>query len=243
MADRQRIEEASRKKGRKISPEIIEQLLGFAGPGAIKRIAGVPGLSVFLSKSTPSKGRFPASKDLKEALKNIDEQFDRINRPANISRPNTIAGKELRKNIGGKRPPDTELEALALRKQQAQRIARTKGLREVGSRKSSLEDLVELKFTKRGRLTKKSSGAITKTINPVFKRFPKALRHRVMKLNLDATDTGDFGRAPVVVKSTSSSDTITIRGLGGKDITKVFDKNSTGEAIRWLTRQLDKLES
>ena len=124
MADRARIETTSRKKGRKISPELIEQLLGFAGPGAIKRIAGVPGLSVFLSKSTPSKGRFPASKDLKEALKNIDEQFDRISRPANISRPNTIAGKELRKNVGGRRPPDTELEALALKKQQGQRTAK-----------------------------------------------------------------------------------------------------------------------
>ena len=84
---------------------------------------------------TTSTGRFVNRKEALEIAKRSGQTKNPVFRDriaaeeaikpaANISRPNTIAGKELRKNVGGQRPPDTELEALALKKQQAQRARR-----------------------------------------------------------------------------------------------------------------------
>ncbi len=123
MPHRTVVEEASRRRGRKISPEIIEELLGFAGPGAIKRIAGVPGLFVGLSKATPGAQRFPVKSTLTEALEQSRKVATRQSKKANENRPIPFPGAG-RRNVGGQRPPDTELEALALRKQQGQRTAK-----------------------------------------------------------------------------------------------------------------------
>ncbi len=131
MPHRTVVEEASRRRGRKISPELIEEILGSLGPGAIKAVTGVPKIFIGLTKGTPvgeglAGSRFPVRKTLDENLESAFS-FAKRARPgsgANIDRPSTIAGKKIRKNIGGRRPPDTELEALALRKQQAQRTSR-----------------------------------------------------------------------------------------------------------------------
>lgn len=117
MAHRTAVEEASRKRGRKISPELIEELLGALVPGAIKSIVGVPGLFVGLSKAGGAKGRFPARASLEEGLESANTLAKRLTGKANINRPNTISSEGLRANVGGKRPPNTELEALALRRQ------------------------------------------------------------------------------------------------------------------------------
>lgn len=108
MPHRKAVEEASRKRGREISPELIEELLGALVPGAIKSIQGFPGKIIL-------KGR------------NISSPLLAGSRKAgtNLNRPLSLSKDELRRNIGGKRPPDTELEALALQKQLAQKVAKS----------------------------------------------------------------------------------------------------------------------
>ena len=154
MPHRTVVEEASRKRGRKISPEIIEELLGFAGPGAIKRIAGLPGLGLRLEGKAISRPAGQAAEDLgqnTDTIKQLIKQRRRKLSKANIDRPNTIAGGERRANVGGQRPPDTELEALALNKQQG--LARIRAKKEFFEREStrtindpaSQKELVELR--------------------------------------------------------------------------------------------------
>ena len=120
MPHRERIEALSKKGGRKISPELIEEILGSLGPGVIKAVAGVP--KIFISSTlsgapTGSLGRFPTTLNVNEALKASGIAGRRIQKRANIDRPNTISSEGRRANVGGRRPPDTELEALALQKQ------------------------------------------------------------------------------------------------------------------------------
>ena len=128
MADRARIEATSRKRGRKISPELIEEILGALGPSVIKAVAGVP--KIFISSTlsgapSGSLGRFPTTLNVNEALEASGIAGRRIQKRANIDRPSTISSEGRRTNVGGQRPPDTELEALALSKQKAQRTAQT----------------------------------------------------------------------------------------------------------------------
>ena len=146
MADRQRVEEASRKRGRKISPELIEEILGALGPSVIKAVAGVP--KIFISSTlsgapSGSLGRFPTTLNVNEALEASGIAGRRIQKRANIDRPNTIAGGERRVNVGGQKPPEAELEALALSKQKAQRAE--KGIR--ATRKEGFKQRTE--FTER----------------------------------------------------------------------------------------------
>ena len=173
MADRQRVEEASRKRGRKISPELIEQLLGSLGPGVIKAVAGVP--KIFISSTlsgapTGSLGRFPTTLNVNEALKASGIAGRRIQKRANIDRPSTISSQGRRANVGGRRPPDTELESLALKKQQAgvteragketrKRVLRSqteKALQEQSSGGRRIKRVAELQ----GEITRLSKGGI-----------------------------------------------------------------------------------
>ena len=112
------LERGAQRKGKSIREITFEEFMnspamGFGGAGAIKAIRGVPGVGIKLGGKQLSKPKgFRSKEPAKER--------------ANIDRPNTIAGGELRPNVGGRRPPDTELEALALNKQQAQRARRQK---------------------------------------------------------------------------------------------------------------------
>jgi len=116
------LERGAQRKGKSIREMTFEEFMdspamGFAGPGAIKAIRGLVGTGLGAKVSGKELFKPGASFEAKAAL---------TGKRANIDRPNTIAGGELRKNVGGKRPPDAELEALALRKQQAQRARRQK---------------------------------------------------------------------------------------------------------------------
>ena len=134
MAHRQKVEEASQRRGRKISPELIEQLLGFAGPAAIKSITGLPNIGVRLAgKQLVKKETLSGLKDLVNPDRLSKSSRAAVRNRANIDRPSTIAGGERRANVGGRRPPDTELEALALKKQVGQtRVRQEKALRKEG---------------------------------------------------------------------------------------------------------------
>ncbi|KKK58666.1 hypothetical protein LCGC14_3042150 [marine sediment metagenome] len=127
------LERGAQRKGKSIREITFEEFMnspamGFGGAGAIKSIRGVPGLRVQLPRNIPMEKDFPVAgtANREEILKTFDKQAIRAGNRANISRPNTIAGGERRANVGGRRPPDTELEALALNKQQAQRVRRQK---------------------------------------------------------------------------------------------------------------------
>ncbi|KKK80082.1 hypothetical protein LCGC14_2827040 [marine sediment metagenome] len=125
MADRARIEATSRKKGRKISPELIEEILGSLGPGVIKRIAGVPRIGLRLGGKAISRPVGQAADDLgqnTDTIKQLISQRRRKLGKANINRPSG--------SPAGKRPPDKELEALALKlRDQARKIAQGKEAR------------------------------------------------------------------------------------------------------------------
>ena len=143
MPHRTTVEEASRKRGRKISPEIIEELLGFAGPGAIKSIGGIRNIGVRL------RGKQLVEKEALTGLKNLVNP-DRLSKSdraairsrANIDLPNTISEVGLRKNVGGRRPPDAELEALALKKQKS-KLTTAKQLEERNKRIRAIKKAIE----------------------------------------------------------------------------------------------------
>ena len=112
------LERGAQRKGKSIRETTFEEFMdspamGFGGAGAIKMLRGVPGIGIKLSGKQLSKSKgFRSKEPAKER--------------ANIDRPSTIAGGERRANIGGQRPPDTELEALALNKQQVGGVAKTR---------------------------------------------------------------------------------------------------------------------
>lgn len=117
MPHRTAVEEASRRRGRTISPELIEELLGSLGVGTIKSIRGLIGTGL---------GAKVAGKELFKPGASFEQKAALTRSRANIDRPSTISSQGRRSNVGGQRPPDAELEALALSKQKAQRIAKRK---------------------------------------------------------------------------------------------------------------------
>ena len=135
MASREALAKAMRK-GRAISPEIIQQVFdAIAGFGAIKSVAGVKGLRLRLGgKQIAKPETFRSKVGLPEKVRKTRQDIEHFTRTSETSK---LAGvPTLRKNIGGKRPPNKELEALALRKQQAQRIAKEdKAMRKEGIKK------------------------------------------------------------------------------------------------------------
>ncbi len=64
------------------------------------------------------------ARSFEKFMKKVDTLFDDL-KPKNLNRSSSISEQGLRKNIGGQRPPNAELEALALRKQEATRISQT----------------------------------------------------------------------------------------------------------------------
>ena len=122
MADPVKFRETIRKRGRKISPEAIQAILDALGPGVIKSVIGVgSGLFGVLKGKSFIKGGKPSSRV-------IEKSKTQENLP--------VSKTGLRRNIGGRRPPDTELEALAIRKQQAQKIAKEdRAMRKEGIKK------------------------------------------------------------------------------------------------------------
>ncbi len=134
MADRARIEEASRKKGREISPELIEEILGALGVGAIKAISGISNLGVRLGgKQLVKKEAFSGLKNIVNPDRLSKSDLAAVKSRANLNRAASVSEEGFRRNIGGKRPPDAELEALALQKQGAQRVKRPNAIRELQS--------------------------------------------------------------------------------------------------------------
>lgn len=108
----------------------IETVMSFVGPGAIKSIRGLPQLGLRLGGQAISRPLGQAADDLgqfTDTIKQLVKQARREKGKANINSPVSL-GTGLKRNIGGRRPPDTELEALALRKQQAQKIAKARKL-------------------------------------------------------------------------------------------------------------------
>ena len=137
------LERGAQRKGKSIREITFEEFMnspamGFGGAGAIKSIRGVPGLRVQLPRNIPMEKDFPVAgtANREEILKTFDKQAIRAGNRANISRPNTIAGGELRKNVGGQRPPEAELEAAALFRQRAPRLERAR----IEAKKEFLKD-------------------------------------------------------------------------------------------------------
>ncbi|KKK77142.1 hypothetical protein LCGC14_2856560, partial [marine sediment metagenome] len=124
------LERGAQRKGKSIREMTFEEFMnspamGFGGAGAIKSIGGIRNLGILLEgKQLVKKEALSKLKDVVNPDRLSKSDKAAVRNRANIDRPNTIAGGELRKNVGGQRPPDTELEALALQKQQAQRARR-----------------------------------------------------------------------------------------------------------------------
>ncbi len=110
-------EHSRRLKGKSLH-EIFENSIGagFAGAGAIKAVRGLSSrIGILLGGKQVTKS----------GLRKIDKGSILSKEKSNLNRSSTISEEGLRKNVGGKRPPDAELEALALRKQEAAKIAKT----------------------------------------------------------------------------------------------------------------------
>ncbi len=96
---------SKRMKGRSLQ-DIFESSIGAGfGAGTLKSIRGVPNIRLRL----PNKGN---PRQVADKPTNLE-----FPAPAHLNRSASLSEEGLRKNIGGKRPPDAELEALALRKQ------------------------------------------------------------------------------------------------------------------------------
>ena len=114
------LERGAQRKGKSIREITFEEFMnspamGFGGAGAIKAVRGLVGTGL---------GARVAGKELFKPGASFEAKAALTGKRANIDRPNTIAGGELRKNVGGQRPPDKELEALALKKQQVKALRR-----------------------------------------------------------------------------------------------------------------------
>ncbi len=151
----------------------LDMIMGFAGPGAIRKVLGVPAKITIRGKAiTPKR---PAD------TKTTPEGF---RSRANTSREGSISEVGFRRNIGGKRPPDAELEALALRKQQAQRVAREdKAMRKEGFKKRTKS------FEEEGGSMELSPDVLKKSVSDIVKNIKqKKLKdeERLRKLLEDA---------------------------------------------------------
>ncbi len=137
MADRKRIEQLSKERGSEDLQAALDFIMGFAGPGAIKRIAGLPGLGLRVEGKAISRPRGQAADDLgqnTDTIKQLISQRRRKLGKANINRPSG--------SPAGKRPPDAELEALALQKQKA-KITTAKQLEERNKRIRAIQKAIK----------------------------------------------------------------------------------------------------
>lgn len=151
MASREAVREASRKRGRAISPELIEEILGSLGPSIIKKIIGVPNVFIGFGKNIKGADRFPVKSTLAEALGNMERIAGRMSKKANVNKP-------LESVKGGQRPPNSELEALAVAKQQAAKIKKAdRATRKEGIKKR------------------------TKSFEDEFPKVPRTLRQNLIK--------------------------------------------------------------
>ncbi len=162
------LERGAKRKGKSIRETTFEEFMnspamGFGGAGAIKLLRGVPGIGVKLGGKQLSKPKgFKSKEPAKER--------------ANIDRPNTIAGGERRANVGGQRPPDTELEALALQKQQAGRGIKTKSPSRISDKVVELRrDLLRLS-------DEALSGRLQGTLNKADLSRVKSIQRRLKAL-------------------------------------------------------------
>ena len=98
---------SKRLKGRSLQ-EIFESGPGAGfGAGTVGSVRGLaPGLGITLGGRQVTKG----------GLGQIDKTAI-TSKKSNLNRSASISEEGFRRNVGGKRPPDAELEALALRKQ------------------------------------------------------------------------------------------------------------------------------
>ncbi len=109
---------SKRMKGRSLQ-EIFESSIGAGfGAGSVGRVRGVPGIGIRL----PRRGRdVDFDKDFPvegvDPIKFTNKDLSRAKGKSNLNRQSSISEEGLRKNVGGKRPPDAELQALAVRKQ------------------------------------------------------------------------------------------------------------------------------